>query len=127
MMEEIEQKSINKIKNLDNSFPNTPAKIATNDEIRKHIVKSSAYITYSIKSIEPDQDLKNNSELAALTTATVHNIEDNLHPNKYLLRSIIELENAIDKIEDLNSDFELFCNKLKDIKTGLDEIRPIEI
>jgi hypothetical protein len=110
----------------DINFPDTPLDLASEEAVRKRIVKSSAYITYCIQSHDEDIEVNNNSKLAALTTSTHRNIQENLDPDEYLLRSIIEIEDAIEEINSLDNSYLDYKSELKRVKSKLEDFRPID-
>ena len=109
-----------KLANID--FPNTPVEIAKQDSIRENIVRASAYITYCLKSDTKDHNIDADSELAALTTSTFRPIEDDLKPDKYLIRCINELDEAIEKIDNLDEKHTIYKCELKSLKRKVENI-----
>lgn len=103
-------------------FPNTPLEIAKKDSIRENIVRASAYITYCLKSDTKDYNIDTDSELAALTTSAFRPIEDNLEPDVYLIRCVNELEDAIEKIDDLDDKHTMYKCELKSLKIKIENI-----
>lgn len=118
---------MSKYKNLSEiRFPKTPLKIAKKDDIRKHIVRASAYITYFLQESDGNYSVSDESKLAAIATSSVRPIEEDIEPSKYLIRCINELEDAIHKIDNLDEKHTNYKCELKSIKKAIEEQTSLE-
>lgn len=111
-----------KNKALENiEFPRTPLKIAKKDDIRENIVRASAYIIYFLEESDENYSVSDESKLAAIATSSVRPIEENIDPKKYLIRCVNQLEQAIQKIDDLDEKHTNYKCELKSIKKEIEK------